>query len=180
MKNKNLIFIVILCLIVYNSCEDSSDKDGGLFYEDFSLTDINPDSETYGQAIGLSFFNGKVSSYYFGDQGWGLCRNRFGGLHVLYNDLTNEGYEDIEMVGINGISFANEDLSGMIEGNTLPWLQDNDSEKIWDKWEVELRDFIIFDPDGNYYTKVNLTEIDPSIDHNYNNLKNLLIDALED
>jgi hypothetical protein len=69
MKNKNLIFIVIHCLIVFNSCEDSSDKDGGLFYEDFSLTDINPDSETYGQAIGLLFFNGKVSSYYFGDQG---------------------------------------------------------------------------------------------------------------
>ena len=84
------------------------------------------------------------------------------------------------MVGINGISFANEDLSGMIEGNTLPWLQDNDSEKIWDKWEVDLRDFIIFDPGGNYYTKVNLTEVDPSIEHNYNNLKNLLIDALED
>ena len=84
------------------------------------------------------------------------------------------------MVGINGISFANEDLSGMIEGNTLPWLQDNDSEKIWDKWEVELRDFIIFDPDGNYYKKVNLTEVDPSIEHNKNNLKNLLIDALED
>ena len=56
-------------MIVFNSCEDSSDKDGGLFYEDFLLTDINPDSETYGQAIGLSFFNGKVSSYYFGDQG---------------------------------------------------------------------------------------------------------------
>ena len=62
------------------------------------------------------------------------------------------------MVGINGISFANEDLSGMIEGNTLPWLQDNDSEKIWDKWEVELRDFIIFDPRCLHCTQYNDTK----------------------
>ena len=36
---------------------------------DFSLEDINPESDYFGQNIGPSFFDGQVSAYYFGKQG---------------------------------------------------------------------------------------------------------------
>ena len=36
---------------------------------DFTLEDINPVSEYYGNDIGPSFFSGQVSCYYFGKQG---------------------------------------------------------------------------------------------------------------
>ncbi len=36
---------------------------------DFSLEDINPNSENFGQNIGPSFYNGVVSGYYFGKAG---------------------------------------------------------------------------------------------------------------
>ena len=36
---------------------------------DFTLEDINPASEYFGNFIGPSFFNGQVSCYYFGKQG---------------------------------------------------------------------------------------------------------------
>ena len=36
---------------------------------DFTLNDINPESEYFGQNIGPSFFDGQVSAYYFGKQG---------------------------------------------------------------------------------------------------------------
>ena len=36
---------------------------------DFTLEDINPASEYFGQSIGPSFFEGQVSGYYFGKQG---------------------------------------------------------------------------------------------------------------
>ena len=36
---------------------------------DFSLEDINPESDYFGQNIGPSFFDGQVSAYYLGKQG---------------------------------------------------------------------------------------------------------------
>ena len=36
---------------------------------DFTLEDINPVSEYYGNDIGPSFFSSQVSCYYFGKQG---------------------------------------------------------------------------------------------------------------
>ena len=97
----------------------------------------------------------------------------------MFIDLVNNGYNNIKIVGINGINFSGEDSSGMISENSLPWLQDNSTENIWDSWNVELRDFIIFNPHGEYYAKINLTQIDPMNDQNYNEIKNLLINALE-
>ena len=91
----------------------------------------------------------------------------------------NNGYDNIKIVGINGINFSDEDSSGMLSGNSLPWLQDNSTENIWNSWNVELRDFIIFHPNGEYYAKINLTQIDPMNDQNYNEIKTLLINALE-
>ena len=65
----------------------------------------------------------------------------------------------------------------MIEDRVLPWVQDKIESDIWNNWDISLRDFVILDANGNFFYIVNLTDFDPSIESNYNNLKQLLIDA---
>jgi len=65
----------------------------------------------------------------------------------------------------------------MIEDRVLPWVQDKIESDVWNNWDISLRDFVILDENGNFFYIVNLTDFDPSIESNYNNLKQLLIDA---
>ena len=80
-------------------------------------------------------------------------------------------------MGINGIDYIGEDLNNMIENRVLPWVQDNKNASVWNNWQVSLRDFIILNPNGEYYDKINLTEVAPSVNENYDNIKQLLIEA---
>ena len=100
-------------------------------------------------------------------------------MQILFNDLVGNGYDSVKIIGINSINASEEDADGMVSQNSLPWLQDNVDEDVWDQWNVEIRDFIIFDKNGNYFSKINLTAIDPSFNENYNNIKTLLINALD-
>ena len=93
--------------------------------------------------------------------------------------MLNEGYANIKIIGINGVNAVNDDLSGMLLNNSLPWLQDNNTEDVWNSWGVKIRDLIIFDRNGEYYTKINLTQMDLDLEQNYNDIKNLLINALD-
>ena len=88
-----------------------------------------------------------------------------------------EGYNDVKIGGINGIAFIDSDISGMIEDMVLPWVQDKIESDVWNKWDIIIRDFIILDANGDFFYRVNLTDLDPSVESNYNNLKQLLIDA---
>ena len=56
----NVVDVVQLVNIILSNSLPSSD---------FTLEDINPASEYFGNSIGPSFFNGQVSCYYFGKQG---------------------------------------------------------------------------------------------------------------
>ena len=58
-------------------------------------------------------------------------------------------------MGINGIDYMGEDLNNMIENRVLPWVQDNKNASVWNNWQVSLRDFIILNPNGEYYDKIN-------------------------
>ena len=69
MKNNNRIIVPFLFILFFYRCSDDIDKNNISSYDNFSLVDINPNSDFYGQAIGLSYFNGQASSFYFGDQG---------------------------------------------------------------------------------------------------------------
>ena len=100
-------------------------------------------------------------------------------MQILFNDLIGNGYDSVKIIGISSINASEEDADGMVSQNSLPWLQDNVDEDVWDQWNVEIRDFIIFDKNGNYFSKINLTVIDPSFNQNYNNIKTLLINALD-
>ena len=88
-----------------------------------------------------------------------------------------EGDSDVKIAGINGLDYIEGELSGMIQNRVLPWAQDNEDSHVWETWKIILRDFIILDINGDFFYKINLTNVDPSIESNYENLKQLLLDA---
>ena len=66
---------------------------------DFFLEDLNPTSDHYGDNIGTSFFEGKVTLNYFGYFTWGTCTARFGQLNDLYDSFKEQGLP-VELIGI--------------------------------------------------------------------------------
>ena len=75
------------------------------------------------------------------------------------------------------MDYIEGELSGIIQNRVLPWAQDNEDSHVWETWKIILRDFIILDINGDFFYKINLTNVDPSIESNYENLKQLLLDA---
>ena len=162
-------FISLVFLVTCNS-NDNHIKE----ISDFSLIDLNPNSPTFNKQIGPSYFKGNITGYYFGDAGWGLCRSRFGSLDKLYNELLKDGL-NINFIGINGISTKDRDYNEMISGRSLPWVQDNEDSRVWESWDVLIRDLILLDKSGHYFDLFNLTDFDISKDSNYQLLKEKLI-----
>ncbi len=69
----------------------------------------------------------------------------------------------------------------MINGRILPWVQDNADQRVWESWEVIIRDLFVLDRDGNVVEVVNLTSFNPDPSENdgdnYLTLKNLLLET---
>ena len=110
-----------------------------------------------------------------------MCRNRFGVLNYLSQDLNQNGQNNFAILGISSRKHSESDIPKMIEGSTLPWAHDNVDQDVWTKWDVRLRDLYILDKEGNLYGLVNLTNFDPNPQinggKNYNDLKQLILDA---
>ena len=121
----------------------------------FSLEDLNPTSGTHGQYIGPQSFNGKVTLYYFPfSENWGTCRNRFGSLDSLY-DAYESNESALRIIGV-GKNDENQ-IYPIIENRNLPYVKDNDENKVWETWCPEDRDLFFLDRNGFFNTKINLT-----------------------
>ena len=69
----------------------------------FSLQDINPNSETYGDKIGPQSFNGKVVLLYFTtNETWDVCIDRFGQLYNIFEENIDEStaISNVMLIGI--------------------------------------------------------------------------------
>ena len=110
-----------------------------------------------------------------------MCRHRFGVLNDLYLELQSEGITDVNIMGINGFQYVNDDYSGMIEDRVLPWTQDNLLVDAWGLWDVALRDLFILDRNGVLITKINLTSFNPDPEstcgQNYETIKNVILNG---
>jgi hypothetical protein len=66
-RRRNLLVPALLALLVVIGCGDDKDPiPPGDQVPDFSLTDVNPNSATTGQAISPRDHLGHVSAWYFG------------------------------------------------------------------------------------------------------------------
>lgn len=90
--------------------------------------------------------------------------------------------DDVHIVGVNGIEYAAKSITGMITDRRLPWVQDKVEQRVWESWQVYIRDLFVLNRDGDVVDVVNLTAFnpDPSVNEgeNYRSIKNLLLGAL--
>ena len=63
------------------------------------------------------------------------------------------------------------------DGLSLPMVQDNDSDLIWQNWGGNWRDVMILDANNELVGQFNLTDFNLSDSTNYDTLKNMLIEA---
>ena len=90
----------------------------------------------------------------------------------MQEELFEQGY-DIYILGINqsGFEISNEQVT---EGRDIPWLQDQESVLMWDKWSVQYRDVIIFDETLTMRDVINLSHFDLRDESNYASMINTL------
>lgn len=94
----------------------------------------------------------------------------------MQKQLDAEAPGAIAILGVNEAGLeATNDL--MTTGRTLPWLQDRFEVNVWGLWQVEYRDVIIRDANGQRVGAYNLTTHDLADPANQTALKQLLLDA---
>jgi len=69
LKFRQLSLWIVAGLLTFVACSKKNPTGSNPSVSVFSLEDLNPNSPTYQQFIGPSTYEGKVSGYYFGDQG---------------------------------------------------------------------------------------------------------------
>ena len=137
----------------------------------YSLEDINTSSNYYGTNLSPSEFDGQITLHYFGHQNWGTCSARVGDLNSLYNDLLNEGINNVKIIAIGKSQYQNYN-GNWINNNDIPVLLDPAPYETWENWGAGQRDLFFLDSNGNYYADFNITT------WNYDNVYNTILDLL--
>ena len=105
---------------------------------DFALLDVNPDSPTLGEIVSLSSLRGQRVLLYFGGAGCPLCREMFGGVKAIVDDLRDEGLTNVIGVMVNNaIEAGYADLLDEVDAQ-MPALQDT-FVKVGGEWKPATR-----------------------------------------
>ena len=134
--------------------------------------DINSTSDTYDTMIGPTSFPGKITLHYFGQQTWGTCTSRVGSLDAIFQELQEEGIDNVIIIAI-GKSEWDSGSVNWTNDNNIPVLVDTSPYDIWSNWGAANRDLFFLDTNGNYFTQYNIT---PS--EKVNDIKNTIYEML--
>ena len=96
----------------------------------------------------------------------------------MQNDFDEQNIP-IQILGINefGYEVGNDSV---VEGRTLPWLQDTEEINAWDLWDVEYRDVFIVDESGLLRYRYNLSSQNLATPDNYQRLTDTIVGLTED
>jgi hypothetical protein len=88
----------------------------------------------------------------------------------------------VQILGVNqaGNQTAYNDPGAFCDGRDLPLLEENAGDDVWQSWAVTYRDVYILDANNELLAVYNLTQHDLGDSANYDELKQLLIDAGND
>ena len=167
--NVSRTYIITFFLIVY--CTNLFSQN------DFTLEDINPDSDTFGELIGPSYFTDNVLVLGFFHEYWGTCRARFELLNDLYLELLSENILDVKFIGIGKDQYSSS-LDGMLNGRILPWVQDNSSDgyPVWSEYGASQRDVFFINNEGFIDTSFSITTYSPSSIEDVDYIKNIILE----
>ena len=148
---------------------------------DFQLRDENFNSPRGGQIVSPRDYKMQITAVYFGEAGCGGCRTQFAELQKMQNTVNALNTDlKIEIIGVNHKDHqAYNNL--MIEGKTMPWLQDTPEHNVWESWGVDpvenLRDLRILNARNELIQNYNLVVNDLRIPGNAALLKQILTNA---
>jgi hypothetical protein len=84
----------------------------------------------------------------------------------------------IRIFGVNAIGEEGAN-SVIVQGRTIPWLQDVTSQNVWESWHVTWRDVVVLDAENHVVFVYNLTANDLADSTHYAELRNILILAAQ-
>ncbi len=141
--------------------DDSSDDDdsgagddddtfiGGPPPSDFTLTDGNSTSGTYGQTLTLSAFLGQPVVIYFGFTTCGACQYCADALQALWEGHANwHGNAQIWLLNAAGYDPDYGDMTALFH---QPILTDELGQDVWLNWDALQGNVYVIHPDGTLY-----------------------------
>ncbi|MBI86510.1 MAG: hypothetical protein CMG63_00370 [Candidatus Marinimicrobia bacterium] len=91
------------------------------------------------------------------------------------------GINDVKMIGV-GKDEYNSSLSGMIDQNILPWVEDIEGQgyPVWEDYNAVQRSTYFLDRQGELIYHFNITTLDPDSENDYSYFINLVLDYRSD
>ena len=98
-------------------------------------------------------------------------------MNEVQSELNAMGVDDVSFIGV-GKDEYNSDLAGMINSNTIPWVEDKESEEypVWLDYEAVQRSTYFLDRNGDLIYQFNITTLDPNNSDDFFYLINLILD----
>lgn len=129
-----------------------------LFSQDlqYSMEDKNTSSPTYGMDVWFPEYEDYITLHYFSSQGWNGWTAVFGQLSNFQEELRNEGYENIVIIGV-GQSVANNFNSSFCTNSDLPLVVDVYPDYIIrEAFSGGHKDLVIIDSNQNEIGRINV------------------------
>ena len=85
-----------------------------------------------------------------------MCTSRFGELADLHESLLEDGYSDVQLIGVGKDSHLSS-LSNWTSSNNIPVTADEGSFPVWNAWGAGQRDLFVIDSDGQVVLHQNIS-----------------------
>ena len=133
--NKKILYFIILGNILFSQYE-------------YSKEDLNSTSSSYGQMVWSPTYEGFITLHYFTTQGWAGWTSIFGQLSDFQEELHEEGYEKVVIIGV-GQSAQQNFNSNFCTDSDLPLINDQSPNlPIHANYNGEHRALVVMASDG--------------------------------
>lgn len=115
----------------------------------WSLEDIQPQSDRFGESYGLEAFEGKVVFVAMLAAWCPYCQAQAEVMESMLQELREEGLE-VEFAIVNALS-AVDTQQNLIDRCSIPIFQDTEADGVWDLHQASKDDFFVYRADGTLH-----------------------------
>ena len=140
---------------------------------EYSLEDVNTNSELYGTSIWYPSLSDYITLHYFATQGWMGWTSIFGQLSDFQEELHSEGYDKVIIIGV-GKDFLQDSFGETFcENSVLPLVLDTSEDfinfDIRGQFEASHKEIVIIGSDGNLLDRIvmDFDDITPYLEQMY-------------
>ena len=124
---------------------------------EYEYEDMNLSSPSYGQGVWNPYYSEYITMHYISTQGWAGWTATFGQLSSFQQELRDEGYENVVIIGVGQSNISNFN-NNFTANSDCPLVMDPyPSLPIRDQFNGLHRDLIMVGLDGQEITRLNLS-----------------------